>query len=73
MNLGKDVQMEIFKTNIAPEEQHEEGMSQNDEENNQIDNFLAICVFKEHGHSVKEKRAKESESSVPEVRFIPLA
>ena len=30
----------------------------------QIDNFLAICVFKEHGHSVKEKRAKESESSV---------
>ena len=41
MNLGKDVQMETFKTNIAPEEQHEDGMSQNDEENNLI---VTLCV-----------------------------
>lgn len=41
MNLGKEVQMETFKTNIAPEEQHEEGMSQNNGENNHI---VILCV-----------------------------
>ena len=40
MNLGKNIQMETFKTNIAPEEQHAEGMSQNDEDNL----IVILCV-----------------------------
>ena len=40
MNLGKNIQMETFKTNIAPQEQHAEGMSQNDEDNL----IVILCV-----------------------------